>query len=116
MSTSLMAAPDAAPELLPEARTLAAAPPVALTEADADRISAAISAARTESTRRVYAYTWGQWARWCAARNLSPLPSCAVRLPDATRRRGDRRVQARRGLHRDPARPPDAGRSRSGGI
>ena len=74
MSTSLIAAPDAAPELLPEARTLPAAPPVALTEADADRISAAISAARTESTRRVYAYTWGQWARWCAARNLSPLP------------------------------------------
>lgn len=48
--------------------------PVGLTDRDADRIAAAISAARTESTRRVYAYTWGQWARWCAARNLSPLP------------------------------------------
>ncbi|HET7355349.1 MAG TPA: tyrosine-type recombinase/integrase [Nocardioidaceae bacterium] len=66
MSTSLMPAPDAAPEPL--------LLPVALTEADANRISAAISAARTESTRRVYAYTWGRWARWCAARNLSPLP------------------------------------------
>lgn len=50
------------------------AQPVALTTADADRIAAAIGAARTESTRRVYACPWGQWARWCAARNLSPLP------------------------------------------
>lgn len=64
MTTSLIPAPNAAPEPLP----------VALTAADADRIAAAISAARTESTRRVYAYTWGQWARWCAARGLTPLP------------------------------------------
>jgi integrase len=64
MTTSLIPAANAAPE--PQ--------PVALTEADADRIAAAIDAARTESTRRVYAYTWGQWARWCAARNLTPLP------------------------------------------
>lgn len=59
-------------EALPAA--LAVAQPVALTTVEADRIAAAISAARTESTRRVHAYTWGQWARWCAARNLSPLP------------------------------------------
>lgn len=64
VTTSLIAASAAVPEPLP----------VALTDADADRISAAISAARTESTRRVYAYTWGQWARWCAERNLPPLP------------------------------------------
>ena len=64
MTTSLIPAPNAAPELLP----------VALTDADADRIAAAISAARTESTRRVYAYTWGQWARWCSARGFTPLP------------------------------------------
>jgi len=70
MTTSLIATPDAAPEPLTEAGSL----PVALTDADADRIAAAISAARTESTRRVYAYTWGQWARWCATRGLSPLP------------------------------------------
>lgn len=70
MTPSLIAAPDVAPEPLPDTRPL----PVALTDADADRIAAAISAARTESTRRVYAYTWGQWARWCAARHLSPLP------------------------------------------
>ncbi len=48
--------------------------PSALTEADADRIAAAIAAARTESTRRIYAYTWGQWARWCTSRGLAPLP------------------------------------------
>jgi hypothetical protein len=34
----------------------------------------AIDAARTESTRRVYAYLWGQWARWCTTRGLNPLP------------------------------------------
>lgn len=64
MTTSLIPAPNAAPEPLP----------VALTAADADRVAAAMSAARTESTRRVYAYTWGQWARWCAARGLTPPP------------------------------------------
>jgi integrase len=53
---------------------LSIALPSSLTEVDADRIAAAISAARTESTRRVYAYTWGQWARWCAGRGLTPLP------------------------------------------
>jgi hypothetical protein len=74
MTTSLTAAPDAAPEPLPEAGSLPVTPPVALTDADADRIAAAISAARTPSTRRVYAYTWGHWARWCAARDLTPLP------------------------------------------
>ncbi|MEZ5194149.1 MAG: tyrosine-type recombinase/integrase [Nocardioides sp.] len=45
-----------------------------MSEADVERIAAAIDAARTESTRRIYAYTWAQWARWCAARNLTPLP------------------------------------------
>ncbi len=70
MTFSLIAAPQAAPEPLPDTGSL----PVALTDADADRIAAAISAARTESTRRVYAYTWRQWARWCTARSLSPLP------------------------------------------
>ncbi|HET7683749.1 MAG TPA: hypothetical protein VFK34_08795 [Marmoricola sp.] len=48
--------------------------PDTLTDQDAARIAATIDAARTESTRRVYAYTWGQWARWCAARELSALP------------------------------------------
>jgi integrase len=54
--------------------SLSVALPTALTEVDADRSAAAISAARTESTRRIYAYTWGQWARWCASRGLAPMP------------------------------------------
>jgi integrase len=70
MTTSLIAAATAACESLPDTSCV----PVALTADDADRIAAAISAARTESTRRVYAYTWGQWARWCATRKLTPLP------------------------------------------
>ena len=53
--------------------------PSALTEVDADRIAAAITAARTESTRRIYTYTWGQWSRWCAGRGLSPLPGDPAR-------------------------------------
>lgn len=53
---------------------LSVALPPALTEADADRIAEAIAAARTESTRKIYAYLWGQWARWCAGRGLTPLP------------------------------------------
>jgi hypothetical protein len=69
MTTSLIPAPNPAPEPVP----------VALTAADADRIAAAISAARTESTRRVYAYTWGQWARWCAARDLRACPATRQR-------------------------------------
>jgi hypothetical protein len=39
---------------------LRGAPPPGLSDADAGRIGAAIGAARTESTRRVYAYLWGQ--------------------------------------------------------
>jgi hypothetical protein len=29
---------------------------------------------RYAATRRVYAYRWGQWARWCTTRGLNPLP------------------------------------------
>lgn len=45
-----------------------------LTDHDAARVAAAHGAARTESTRAVYAQAWRQWERWCAARGLSPLP------------------------------------------
>ncbi|MGZ4574470.1 MAG: hypothetical protein ACXVXY_05640, partial [Mycobacteriaceae bacterium] len=37
--------------------------PAGLTDADLARITAAIGAARTESTRTVYAHTWTQWER-----------------------------------------------------
>lgn len=70
MTTLIPADPPATP-IEPRSCTVR---PTTLTEQDADRIAAAICAARTESTRRVYAYTWGQWARWCAARGLRPLP------------------------------------------
>ena len=98
MTTSLIAAPAAAPEAMP----------IALTGADAERIAAAIDAARTESTRRVYAYTWGQWARWCAARNLSPLPGEPAALCAYLTERADRS----RALPRSPAAgaAPAAGR------
>ena len=48
--------------------------PAGLTEADAARITAAISAARTEATRTVYANVWSQWERWCATRGIAALP------------------------------------------
>ncbi len=48
--------------------------PAGLTDTDATRIRAAIAAARTESTRRVYALAWGHWQRWCDARGTAALP------------------------------------------
>jgi integrase len=51
-----------------------------LTEAEAARITAAISAARTEATRTVYANVWSQWERWCAARGIPALPGDPVAL------------------------------------
>jgi integrase len=49
--------------------------PAGLTSADAARIAAAISAARTDGTRRVYALVWGQWQRWCAERGAAAMPA-----------------------------------------
>jgi integrase len=54
--------------------------PSGLTEADAGRIAAAISAARTEATRTVYANVWSQWERWCVARGISALPGDPLAL------------------------------------
>jgi integrase len=54
--------------------------PAGLTVADTARIAAAIAAARTAATRRLYALVWGQWQRWCAARGLSPLPGDPLAL------------------------------------
>jgi hypothetical protein len=39
-----------------------------LTADDAARVAAAYGAARTTSTRRVYAHAWRQWERWCGTR------------------------------------------------
>lgn len=49
--------------------------PRGLTDIDGERIAAAIAAARTESTRRVYAGVWSRWERWCASRGVAVLPS-----------------------------------------
>ena len=40
--------------------------PAGLTELDAARIVRAIAAAKSETTRGVYAQVWGHWERWCA--------------------------------------------------
>ena len=54
--------------------------PAGLTEADVVRIAAAIGAARTESTRTVYAHSWSQWERWCASRGIPALPGDPMAL------------------------------------
>jgi hypothetical protein len=54
--------------------------PAGLTESDAARITAAISAARTESTRHVYALVWAQWERWCRSRGIPALPGDPLAL------------------------------------
>ncbi|QIK75710.1 site-specific integrase [Nocardioides piscis] len=54
--------------------------PAGLTDLDTARISSAIAAARTESTRRLYALVWAQWERWCAARGIGALPADPLAL------------------------------------
>jgi integrase len=51
-----------------------------LTETDAQRIAAALTAAVTESTRTVYAHHWRGWERWCAARGIAPLPAAPAAI------------------------------------
>jgi integrase len=46
-----------------------------LTEVDAHRIAAAMTAAVTESTRTAYGHSWRRWERWCAGRGITPLPA-----------------------------------------
>jgi len=54
--------------------------PSGLTEVDAARITTAIAAARTESTRHVYALVWSQWERWCTVRGVPALPGDPLAL------------------------------------
>jgi integrase len=46
-----------------------------LTVEDLARVAAATEAARAPSTRYVYALQWRAWQRWCATRDLDPLPA-----------------------------------------
>lgn len=75
VSTSALTPPTTTvvPATLPEL-------PAGLTAADASRITEAISAARTESTRRLYALVWGQWQRWCQDRGVCALPGDPLAL------------------------------------
>jgi predicted GNAT family acetyltransferase len=49
--------------------------PAGLTELDAAQIPRAIAAAKSETTRGVYAQVWGHWERWCARRGTAALPA-----------------------------------------
>jgi integrase len=49
--------------------------PAGLTVADATRIAAAIAACHADSTRTIYAGAWNRWQRWCAARQIEPMPA-----------------------------------------
>lgn len=50
-----------------------------LTETDASRSAAAMTAALADSTRTAYGHAWGGWERWCSTRSLTPLPASAGR-------------------------------------
>ncbi len=81
MTTLLSAAlpSSATAHVHPAAETTSGLLPAGLTDLDATRITAAISAARTESTRHVYALVWSQWERWCSTRGMPPGRSEAGR-------------------------------------
>ena len=49
--------------------------PEGLTDQDLTRITETIAAGRAESTRRSYAWQWGRFAKWCAARGITAMPA-----------------------------------------
>jgi len=49
-----------------------------LTETEADRIAAAITANYAPTTLAAYAWAWRHFASWCAGRGLDPLPATAA--------------------------------------
>jgi hypothetical protein len=79
MTTLMNAALPASTTLVPTSAEATGLPP-GLTDADATRITAAIAAARTETTRTVYAHAWRQWERWCAGRGIPALPGDPLAL------------------------------------
>jgi integrase len=46
-----------------------------LTETDATRIAAAMTAAIADSTRTAYGHAWRGWERWCSTRAVNPMPA-----------------------------------------
>ncbi len=77
-TTFMNAATPGATTLVPT--TTAVELPAGLTDTDAARITAAISAARTESTRHAYDQARSQGERWCIARGLTALPGDPLAL------------------------------------
>jgi len=57
--------------------TIPASPslPVGLTQSDVDRITVALQGGRAPATRGVYACAWRARTRWCAGRDLPPVPA-----------------------------------------
>lgn len=45
-----------------------------VTDAERERVTAALDSARSPSTRLSYASAWKQWEQWCAARGATALP------------------------------------------
>lgn len=46
-----------------------------LTQDDATRIAAALAATHAASTRKVYAFAWQRWVRWCSGRGIVAFPA-----------------------------------------
>ena len=96
--------------------TATADPWAGLTEDDATRIAAALAATHAASTRKVYAFAWRRWVRWCAGRRIGSTsawrPSASSRgsrprSPRPPHRRSDvppRGAGHRRGLRADQPR------------
>jgi hypothetical protein len=82
--------------------------PAGLTDADAERIAAAVAAALTEASRHVYALVWAQWERWCDARGTLALPADPLALCAYLTERaeaGKARRHPQHDLCRGPSRP-----------
>jgi hypothetical protein len=79
MTTLMTAALPASTTLVP---TSADAPrlPAELTVLDAARITAAIAASKSETTRTVYGHVRRQWERWCDGRGIPALPADPLAL------------------------------------
>jgi site-specific recombinase XerD len=65
-----------------------------LTEVDAHRIAAAMTAAVTESTRTVYGHSWRRWERWCASRGITPLPAAPAAVCAYLTERAEEKISA----------------------
>lgn len=70
-----MASERAVPVPVTWANGVAAAPPPALTDSMAARITGAMSASRAEGTTRTYASAWRRFESWCTTHGHTALPA-----------------------------------------